>query len=580
MSLSPEGTASKNSEKQWIRGVNIGGWQVLERYITPYLFAVTQCHLDGDFRFYEGQIDAPPPDSPLYKPLSPQDLKGHCPPIDAPVDEWTLASAFVNKDVLKNYLEIHYDNFVKREDIVALKKNGVTHVRVPLGHWITGNIAQDEPYVDGGWPYFKRLVEWCREEGIEVWPDLHTAPGSQNGFDNSGRLGKEMTCKGWDGGISNWEDGKGHPFPPNVERTLRIIDEITTAISNDGLTDVVTGFGILNEPFSDCNMDVLRAFYRRSLDTVRTNMGPQTHVYVGDMFDSGRWNDGFWATPKYKGTYLDSHIYQSFEARTRHLSPRQHIALVCQRDHRDVVGCCYENGKPTQGIGRIFSEWSASFDQSVGDQVPLLMKGIKDNGIAEKFDRELSQERKGFLRNFVEAQMVSYEALDNLESSGWFFWNFKMEGGMFAEWDFLRGLREGWIPVLPDRNIPSQDIFGSCYDIIFKTSDDWNIIDEIPSPSESTLSQDGSPIDDDIVLSHGKILRKNHQGQWSVKRKSNFMTDHLLLLAAMFVVGVTYCVMKRGQRRGYVSIHDDLELRKELRHVDTAVGSLSSEDSR
>jgi glucan 1,3-beta-glucosidase len=575
MSNSSARTTSNTGEKTWIRGVNIGGWQVLERYITPYFFALTKCHLEGDFRFYQSQIDAPPIDDPLYKPLTLDDLKGDCPPIDSPVDEWTLTGAFKNKEVAKKYLEIHYDNFVKREDIALLKNNGVTHVRVPLGHWIRGDIANDEPYVDGGWPYFQRLVEWCREEGIEIWPDLHTAPGSQNGFDNSGRLGQKMTCSGWDGGVSTWEPGSD--FPPNVERTLRIIDEITAAITNDNLNDVVTGFGILNEPFSDCNMDILRNFYNRAFAIVRKNLGNSTNVYIGDMFDSGRWNDGFWAGPEYKGTFLDSHIYQSFEARTRHLSPRQHIALVCQRDHNDVVGCCYENGHPTEGIGRIFSEWSASFDQSVGDQVPLLMKGIIENGVAEKIDRQLSPERKRFLRSFVEAQMVSYEARNVNESSGWFFWNFKVEGGMFAEWDFLRGLREGWIPLLPEPNIPSEQAFGSCYDIIFKTDDDWKIVDEIPDPSDHTISEQGSAFDDDIVLSHGKNLRKNSQGQWVVKRQVSYNHNLFWFLAVVVSLAI-YWIKRRRSPKGYISINDAFELQKELRHVDTAIGSLTSED--
>lgn len=48
-------------------------------------------------------------------------------------------------------------------------------------------------------------------------------------------------------------------------------------------------------------------------------------------------------------------------------------------------------------------------------------------GTAPEFDRQISHERKLFLRNFVEAQMVTYEAVDQGVSSGWFYWTFKME---------------------------------------------------------------------------------------------------------------------------------------------------------
>jgi len=37
--------------------------------------------------------------------------------------------------------------------------------------------------------YLKRLLQWADEIGLKILLDLHGAPGSQNGFDNSGRRG-------------------------------------------------------------------------------------------------------------------------------------------------------------------------------------------------------------------------------------------------------------------------------------------------------------------------------------------------------------------------------------------------------
>jgi len=308
-----------SENKSFIRGVNLGGAFVFERFITPYVFALTTCDLKGDFRFYPDQVDAPPTTSPIYKAMDTDE----CKPIDTyPVDEWTLTDAFADKDTARRYLEIHYDNFITRKDIKFLKQNGVSHVRVPLGHWITGNIAEDEPFVDGGWPYFKRLVGWCREEGIQVWPDIHTAPGSQNGFDNSGHLlSVGPTCHGWDMddmhaseynatllgakmGLTSTVPGEV-VLSKNVQRTLDIVDEITSAVARDNLTDVVTGFGILNEPFANCDMSVIRKFDDIALDIVRKNMGESTSIYIGDVFNSTNFNDGWWTEPQYKGTYLD-----------------------------------------------------------------------------------------------------------------------------------------------------------------------------------------------------------------------------------------------------------------------------------
>ena len=348
MATTDTDTDTDTDTKPWIRGVNIGGWLLLERFITPYTFALTTCHLKGDFRWYPGQIDAPPTSSPLYKPMDAQALKECKPVATYPVDEWTLTDAFGDdKDLARKYLEFHYDNFVTREDIVMLKENGATHVRVPLGHWITGNIADDEPYVDGGWKYFVRLVGWCREVGIEVWPDIHTAPGSQNGFDNSGHLlDVDPTCHGWDMDDKHASDYNstilaasmgldsdsiptdGIVLSNNAQRSLTILDEVTSAIARDGLTDVVTGFGNLNEPFANCDIDVIKKFDDLSKAIVRRNMGEDASLYIGDVFNKTKFNDGFWTDEKDKGTYLDSHYYHVFDERPRHLGPREHIALV------------------------------------------------------------------------------------------------------------------------------------------------------------------------------------------------------------------------------------------------------------
>jgi hypothetical protein len=46
--------------------------------------------------------------------------------------------------------------------------------------------------------------------------------------------------------------------------------------------------------------------------------------------------------------------------------------------------------------------------------------------------RSGSNDRKGIM------------SVSNVLGRGWFYWSLKMEGGAFIEWDFLRGVREGW----------------------------------------------------------------------------------------------------------------------------------------
>ena len=117
------------------------------------------------------------------------------------------------------------------------------------------------------------------------------------------------------------------------------------------------------------------------------------------------------------------------------------------------------------------------------------------------------------LRNYVEAQMVVYEGRESGDSSGWFFWNFAMEGGVFAEWDFLRGIDEGWIPkVLP--HALAEDRFGSCDSIITRTKDDYSVVHEFPDPKDlpPEVVQDRY-FDDDVVMTHGLSLEREHHAQ-------------------------------------------------------------------
>ena len=64
-----------------------------------------------------------------------------------------------------------------------------------MGYWIF-SVEENEPFPEPpkndhhAQRYFlKRLVRWAEELELKVILDLHGAPGSQNGFDNSGRMG-------------------------------------------------------------------------------------------------------------------------------------------------------------------------------------------------------------------------------------------------------------------------------------------------------------------------------------------------------------------------------------------------------
>lgn len=76
-------------------------------------------------------------------------------------------------------------------------------MRIPIGYWIMGQLLPGEPFVLGGWAYLVRALTWIKAAGMQALIDLHGAPGSQNGHDNSGVTGP-----------INW------PTEYNVNRTI------------------------------------------------------------------------------------------------------------------------------------------------------------------------------------------------------------------------------------------------------------------------------------------------------------------------------------------------------------------------
>ncbi len=124
-----------------LRGVNLGGWLLLEKWMTPSLFAGTDA-----------------------------------------IDEYT----FMQTPGALAKLRDHQKNFIREEDFRWMSSNGINAVRIPVGYWIFDG---DDPYVS----CIGRL-DWAfvmaKKYDIEIVISLHGAPGSQNGKDHSGRVGQ------------------------------------------------------------------------------------------------------------------------------------------------------------------------------------------------------------------------------------------------------------------------------------------------------------------------------------------------------------------------------------------------------
>lgn len=100
---------------------------------------------------------------------------------------------------------------------------------MPIGYWAF-EVGPGEPYISGQLPYLQKAVTWAGNHGLKVIVDLHGAPGSQNGFDNSGQ---RMDYPMW------------HSNETNVERTDAILKTIANMFKDQ--SNVVPIIAPLNE---------------------------------------------------------------------------------------------------------------------------------------------------------------------------------------------------------------------------------------------------------------------------------------------------------------------------------------------
>ena len=332
---------------QKLRGVNQGGWLVLEKWITPSLFA----GVTGE-------------------------------------DEFTFCEK-LGKEKATALLQKHRESWVTADDFRWLAERGLNSVRLPVGYWV---LEENPPFLSG-----RETLEWAfrtaKANGLGVLLDLHGLPGSQNGWDHSGRAGEL----------------KWHTSKDNISHSLRVLESLSEFCKGH---DNVLGVELANEPHWDVPMETLRSFYREGYQRVRKHLGPERAVVFHDGFRANGWAD-FMRGPEYQNVILDTHFYQCFsdEDRKRNLPAQVEFAVGARKKqldgmrktHRCIVGewSCGLPPESTQGAGRVAEE-----------------AGVHAYG---------------------GAQLLSYETAE-----GWFFWTYRTETS--KGWSFRHCVEHGWLP--------------------------------------------------------------------------------------------------------------------------------------
>lgn len=378
---------------QKVRGVNLGGWLVLEPWITPSLFDNT-----GDPRI---------------------------------IDEWTFCQ-YQDRAVATSILQTHWSTWITEADFVAIAAAGLNHVRVPIGYWAF-DTSGGEPFIQGQVNYLQNAARWAQNTGLKLIVDLHGAPGSQNGFDNSGQ---KMDAPTWQTKQSN------------IDRTNAIIKTLASMFVNN--PSVVPIIAPLNEPagfYSQQLLDVAKQFWYDSYGNIRypfgTSQQGNTVVMIHDAFQPISYWDDFMSPPDYQGVILDTHVYEMFSVAGNQMSDSQHIQSACSHD----------GDLSNASLWVVVGEWTPAANDCA--------KYLNGRGVGSRYDgtypgstrvgscqgltgraATFSQSYKDFLRQHWEAQVITFE-----KAQGWLQWTWKTE--QTDEWSYQAGLENGWIPLNP-----------------------------------------------------------------------------------------------------------------------------------
>ncbi|KAI4209807.1 MAG: hypothetical protein LQ351_007276 [Letrouitia transgressa] len=391
-----------------MRGVNLGGWLSLEPFITPSFFS--------SYKESQGIID-----------------------------EYTLTKELGPQKAAKT-LEKHYSQFIKEEDFKAIRDAGFDHVRIPYSYWAVTTYPGD-PYVPKiSWRYLLRAIEYCRKYGLRVNLDLHALPGSQNGWNHSGRQGAIGWLNGTDGDL-------------NAQRSLDIHTQLSTFFAQPRYKNVITIYGLANEPkmIKLKTSDVV-AWEAKAIDIVRKN-GMQQYVAIGDGFlGLTKWNGQLSGV---KDVILDVHQYTIFNKNQINFTHQKKIQYACQGWTEQMK----QSVDVSTGFGpTICGEWSqADTDCTLylnnvhtgsrwegtlptGDPTTSVTEpdcppnsGTCSCDKANADPSDYSDDYKQWLMMYAEAQMASFE-----QGWGWFYWTWTAESA--TQWSWKAGLAAGILP--------------------------------------------------------------------------------------------------------------------------------------
>ena len=384
-----------------IKGVNLGNWLVLEKWMSPALFEGTTAE-----------------------------------------DEYYLPTQ-LSSEVYEARIKIHRSEYITERDFVTIKRMGMESVRIPVPYFIFGD---RKPFI-GCIEELDKAFNWAEKYGLTILIDLHSVPLSQNGFDNGGISG---VCK--------WAQN-----PDEVEFTLRVLERLAKRYGNrKGLfgiqplnepvtenmwetMDVQNRYAPadpeLAKGSAPITMDFLRQFYLDAYDRISAYMPKDKYVVIHDGFELMAWKD-FMQEEKYSNVILDTHQYlmvaeargcsQTVEGYLKYIKEELQPQITEMEKYFPVI--C--------GEWCLFNSLACGCDTKGGQSV---LNGVEGN------QQEIlsPEEKKEIYETLAKAQLELWE-----KGSGYFYWSYKLltdtvntPGWIgWDSWDLGRCYDFGWFP--------------------------------------------------------------------------------------------------------------------------------------
>ncbi|KAJ8605597.1 hypothetical protein CTAYLR_000038 [Chrysophaeum taylorii] len=475
-----------------IIGVNLGGWLVLEPWITPSLF----------YQFLGADSEG-----------TAMDTHSFC-RVLGPVEG--------NRQLRK-----HWETWVTETHISKLASLGINSIRIPIGDWMFEPYGPYRGCTDGALEVVDRVLGWAASRGLKVLLDVHAVRRSANGLDNGGiAMGVKwtstlqdvasdaITFEHWPRRSARWMgsfDGREGTTAVNwthVEASIRTLEKIASTYAAH---PAVVGLEAVNEPWQFTPLWALKKFYWESYLRVKA-IAPSWRFVMHDSFrfDTQVWGGFMAGCPDIA---LDTHIYQAwFEPSTRdnfysNACAQKNIIQKMEKAFGPVIvgewslatdNCAmWLNGfndnlpgypklpcklvpcpspyviaqpgappsilKPLQGpfgtgvsgpqygLCPVDRDW---LKRSPGDEL-----GSSRVRVASDLDAQAKtpddDDTDEVMRNLGAKKLQAFGTV----AHGFFFWNFRTE--LEDQWSYLRAVDRGWLPA-DIRNL--EDIVGTACD--------------------------------------------------------------------------------------------------------------------